>query len=148
MIYDNEVSELLRATPYLRENPEASELSVKSLKKVFYNPYTSYGEGRLLHFSMEGYEFPWLPGPKKPLESMLTFKHEPGKISLDPRNITSESLHNILRESIKHYINLYSMENLSDAVNVSSERINFFLSGGVISYNDGYEIECYLTEHV
>lgn len=135
--------EILSNTPFLRENPHVKEMTIKAIKKMIYTPFTPYGVGRLLLVSLDMEELPMLPICSKNTEPV---PHPLLKINqsivLEPKHITSYNLDTWLRYSLMGR----NLEEVGKEIEEDPNLISFYLSGGMIPFNTGYDIECYLLD--
>ena len=103
--------------------------SYLSIKRSVYKPTTSYGLGRLVAIS-EG-----IPLELKPIKAQ---SFNPDSMNLWLRQLIQDSLDQ----------NLETIESISAETDIPVKQIRSFLLGSDISFDSGYDIECYLLETI
>ncbi len=125
--------------------------SMQSIKRTVYYPSTPYGLGRFIQINTSNEDTPnFKIGSSEAHQLSSTNEIKEGVLKMkETITPTPNSFEDLLRDAITLWLSIKgnSVQKLSEETEVSEERISEFLNKkAYISFNSGYDIECFLSE--
>lgn len=125
--------------------------SMQSIKRTVYYPSTPYGLGRFIQINTSNEEVPIFKiGNSEALQLSSTNEIKEGVLKMkETITPTPNSFEDLLRDAITLWLSIKenSIQKLSEEIEISERKIIDFLNKkAYLSFNDGYDIECFLAE--